>query len=499
MYRKSDGQLYIEDFVLPFSGKLQADNRWVKLAKLIPWEAIEEKYAEHFPGRRGQEAKPARMALGALIIKEKGGYSDRETVNQIVENPYLQYFIGLKEYQAEAPFDPSLMVHFRKRFDEKTMMEINEMICQAIEESAKEDEDQDDDHQPPSDAECSHEAQAESPVENQPENQGKLILDATCAPADIRYPSDLSLLNEARQKLDLIIDALCKALGGSVKRPRTYRIKAQIAFLAATRRRKGKKDIMRKAVGAQLRYVKRNLDAVDRLLEKAKEKGCQRALSNRQEGDLAVIREVYRQQKYMHANRVRRVEKRIVSISQPHVRPIVRGKAGAEVEFGAKVAISVVNGLTRVERLDWEAFNEGSTLIEAVEAYYQRYGYFPESVLADKLYRTRENLQYCKSKGIRLSGPRLGRPSHSEEKQKEQVRLERQDSRERNAVEGKIGEAKRRYGMARIMARLKETAASVICLQVVVMNLEHHLRALFCLLLSWRFWYSDYRRISLAF
>lgn len=116
MFRKVENQYYLEEFILPFEGKLNADNRWVKLAKIIPWESIEERYANLFPSNRGQIAKPVRMALGALIIKEKLSLSDRETVEQITENPYLQYFIGLREYQAQPPFDPSLMVHFRKRF-----------------------------------------------------------------------------------------------------------------------------------------------------------------------------------------------------------------------------------------------------------------------------------------------------------------------------------------------------------------------------------------------
>ncbi|SHE38840.1 Transposase domain [Desulforamulus putei DSM 12395] len=122
MFHKLEKQLYLEEFILPFEGKLRADNRWVKLAKIIPWDTIEDRYAKHFKGNRGQVAKPVRVALGALIIQEKCRYSDRETVEQITENPYLQYFIGLREYQDKPPFDPSLMVHFRKRFDaEKTL------------------------------------------------------------------------------------------------------------------------------------------------------------------------------------------------------------------------------------------------------------------------------------------------------------------------------------------------------------------------------------------
>ena len=107
MYRRPTGQMVIEDFVLPFEGKLSANNRWVKLSKMIPWERIETDYADLFPSHLGTVAKPLRQALGSLIIKERCGFTDRETVEQITENPYLQYFIGLEKYQLEPPFDPS--------------------------------------------------------------------------------------------------------------------------------------------------------------------------------------------------------------------------------------------------------------------------------------------------------------------------------------------------------------------------------------------------------
>jgi hypothetical protein len=138
-----------------------------------------------------------------------------------------------------------------------------------------------------------------------------------------------------------------------------------------------------------------------------------------------------------------------------------------------------------VETLSWDAFNEGKTLIESVERYRQRYGFYPEAVQADKIYRNKENLRYCELHGIRLSGPRLGRPPTDKALQKEQRRLERQDASERNAIEGKFGEGKRRYGLARIMARLKETAESVIFLQFLVMNLERRLRVILFIFLRY--------------
>lgn len=110
MFQKIEHQLSFE-FMLPFKVNIRTDNRWVKLSKIIPWQTLEERYAKNFENHKGRKAKPVRMALGALLIQQKCGYSDKETVEQIQENPYLQYFIGLKEYQEQPVFDPSLMVY----------------------------------------------------------------------------------------------------------------------------------------------------------------------------------------------------------------------------------------------------------------------------------------------------------------------------------------------------------------------------------------------------
>jgi len=146
MYRKPSPQMTIDDFILPFADKLAADNRWVKLAAIIPWDEIEKQYAFMFPSDRGNVAKPVRMALGALIIQARCGFTDRETVQQITENPYLQYFIGLREYQMTRPFTPAAMVKFRKRFNSKRLADINEKILQAEKTEQELEIEQDDDH-----------------------------------------------------------------------------------------------------------------------------------------------------------------------------------------------------------------------------------------------------------------------------------------------------------------------------------------------------------------
>lgn len=489
MYRKPSPQLTIDDFILPFSGKLDPNNRWVQLANIIPWDEYEKEYAHMFPSDRGNVAKPVRMALGTLIIQTRCGYTDRETVQQITENPYLQWFIGVKEFQLTRPLTPVALVKFRKRFKKDRMAQINERIAlaeQATKTSEKEtgredDNDHDDGQQGPGlpDAQTKEneaEATADSVSEESRPNQGTLILDATCTPADIKYPTDLGLLNESREKLDEIIDTLHKGNGKAIKRPRTYREKARKAYLSVSKQRSPRKKQLRKGIKQQLQYCKRNLRYVDQMLKEIP-LGLE-ALSCRQVKLLETIRTVIKQQETMYKTKRHQIPDRIVNLYQDHVRPIVRGKASAKVEFGAKVAISIEKGFCRIEKLSWDAFNEAETLIESIERYKARNGCYPEAILADRIYRNRDNLAYCKKHNIRLSGPKLGRPSGDVLKKVEKT-LERMDAKMRNAVEGKFGEGKRKYGLDRIYAKLKETAECMISMQFFVMNLERKLRVLF--------------------
>lgn len=452
MYRTNDSdQLTFENFYLPFGGHLRGDNRWVILSEQIPWAHIEQVYGDLFPSDDGCPAKSARMAFGALFIKERLGTSDRETVEQIKENPYLQYFIGMMEYNDEqAPFDPSLMTHFRKRFSQAILSEINAWILHGPPEADACDSDNDDDDQ------------TDGP------NQGKLIVDATCTPADIAYPTDLSLLNDAREKSEEIIDAMHEPFIGLRRKPRTYRQQARKAYLAAAKKKKPGARKIRKAVGKQLRYLRRNLGHIDRMVDE----GGLYYVSRRLYRMLLVIGELYRQQLWMYENNTHSISDRIVSLSQPHVRPIVRGKARASVEFGAKVSISLVDGFSYVDKISWDAYNESGDLKEQINLYERRFGCYPESVHADQIYRTMDNRRFCKKHGIRLSGPQLGRPSGDAEIVKEQKKLQYQDECDRIPVEGKFGQGKRRFSLSRIMAKLDTTSEVTITMAFIVMNLE---------------------------
>ena len=199
MYKfKREKQISFTDFNQPQGMQMNPDNRWVKKAAMIPWDTIEAEYAKLFPSHTGMPAKPLRMALGSLLIQKQYHYPDEELVEQIRENPYYQYFIGLPGYEDKIPFVPSLLVEFRKRLSEDVLNEINEMI---IEYNTKKDDHDDDYHDGDANTSDHHDDT------NTSENAGTLILDATCAPQNIKYPQDIELLNEAREKLE---DMICR-------------------------------------------------------------------------------------------------------------------------------------------------------------------------------------------------------------------------------------------------------------------------------------------------
>lgn len=472
-YKSNEKQIMLpDDFLLPFGGKLDKENRWVKLAALIPWWKFEDKYKKNFKNTfHGQGAFSVRVALGSLIIKTRLGLSDEETVNQIAENCYMQYFLGYPKFKEGSPFASSLITHFRKRFSADILNEVNDMITGV--DKKNDDNSQD---PPPGGGDVGK----DEPVEaSDCAKSGKMLLDATCTPADIQYPTDVRILNESREKLESIIDILHIPEKGTKKKSRTYRQKAHESYINFTKQRKPRLDQIRKMKGKLLRYIRRDLKIVNVLADR---NGFE-LLKPKQYKDFLVINEVYRQQLEMFEKKTSRIEDRIVSISQPHVRPIVRGKASAAVEFGAKLSVSVVGGFVYMEKLQWDAYNEGNTLIESIYRYKEKFGFYPEAVLADKIYKTRENREFCKQLGIRLSGPKLGRPFEDEKKEtKHQARI---DSGERNEVEGKFGTGKRKFTLSRITAKLKETSETVIMLNLLVMNLEKKLRLLLYLFSKW--------------
>jgi IS5 family transposase len=462
----SPNQLSLGCFSSPFEQNLNPRNRWVVLSRLIPWDEICGIYLKSTGvSSTGRPPLSPRVVIGSLVIKHLCNLDDRETVDQISENIYMQYFLGYQTFSSEPPFDASLFVEFRKRLGMETINLINERIVQLRNKDANEDESnsQEPDSTPNSTGESDRQA---SP------NKGRVIFDATACPQDIAYPTDLDLLSTAREKSEQLIDLLYdKMLHG--KKPRTYRFEARRYYLkTAQKKNKSRKEI-RKAVGRQLRYIRRNIGSINRLLDTYPFI----PLEPKEYKYLLVINTLYEQQKKMYDNGTHSVDDRIVSIHQPHVRPIVRGKSQAKVEFGAKIHVSLIDGIAYLDQLSWDAFNEGPHMMDYVEQYKRRHGHYPAEVLADQIYCTRDNRAKLKEKGILLLAKPLGRPSA--------VQFHVSPG-ERNPIEGKFGQAKTGYGLNRIKARLKGTSESWIASIILVLNLVRLAgEALLCLIATW--------------
>ena len=496
----SSKQLTIAEFDWPFETALDKHNRWVKLSQCIPWDKLAESYYQGLASERGRPTKEARLVIGAVIIKHKLCLSDIETVQQIQENPYLQYFVGLPGYQQTAPFAPSLFVEIRKRMGAAVFEGFHRAIIDAH-ESKKPPKPPESAHQAPPQTAPSKQSEAveesTSPQDEpqgvseplEPSHQGQLILDATVVEQAIRFPTDLSLLNEAREFSEKIIDTLCANLKRDQK-PRTYREKARQAYLAIAKQKRPGGKVLRRGIKQQLQYLRRNLGHIEQLLVDVPE-GTPLPLPGWLLYRYWVIQHLYQQQWDMYQTKTRRCDHRIVSISQPYVRPIVRGKQNKPVELGAKLSVSLTgDGLAHVDHLRWDAFHEGLDLVSQVEAYLDRYGYYPERVLADPLYGTRANRTYLKQRGIHFAGKPLGRPQQVTEANQEQLKQakaqRRQDYLQRIPIEGKFGQGKNGYRLNYIRAKRANTSFAWISSIFLVMNLLI-LERIFFVLSKWGF------------
>jgi len=285
---QSNRQLSFTDFVLPFSGSLNGNNRWVRLANLLPWDDLVSIYARGLSVTLGRATKDLRVELGTLIIQELMDYEDREVVAQIQENPYLQYFLGYEEYRYRQVFDPSLLVTIRKRLDRAAIVELTRVVAECHKlmeakvsqkkvdkndvsggdegeekgESSVEGKEQNDGQSIPESPDAAESEDGQSVT-----HRGELIIDATAAELEIPYPTDLGLLNEARLQSERIIDILWSVSSHEGKKPRTYRRKAKTAYLSVSKKRQRSRKIIRKGIKQQLQYLRRNIKSINKLLD----------------------------------------------------------------------------------------------------------------------------------------------------------------------------------------------------------------------------------------
>jgi len=471
----STRQLSIEEFKTPFYYGLDKTNRWARLVEQIPWDDFTRIYAKALCEDFGRPALDARVVIGSMIIKHKKGLSDEETIEEIKENPYLQFFIGYEEFSHKPPFDPSLFVTLRERLGIDAFEELNRAFIKGVEKAGE--------SKKPDQKKGKNNTKPKKPSSEQTNKKGKLIIDASVAPQDIKFPTDLDLLNDVRENTERIIDEIWVP-GPGKRKPVTYRRIARKDYLAVAKKKKKSTKEIRAAIRKQLNYNRRNIKTIKKMM--SPELGKPIPLGPRDLRTFWISQEICRQQKQMYETKSHKVSDRIVSLAQPYVRPIVRGKAGKRTEFGAKISASVVNSYVFLDHLSWDAFNESTDLTDQVEVYNDRFGFYPEEVIADAIYGTRKNREYLKGLGIEFSGKALGRPPKlTEEEAKLKRKKRKAQAGLRNQIEGKFGEGKRKYDLDLVKAKTMRTSESWIASVFFVMNIARWERVLFVPILNW--------------
>ena len=440
----SQYQTKITEFNNLYFLELNQSNRWIQLGFHLPWDALVKIYISKFSDKHGTPSTNARWIIGSLIIKHVLNLSDEETLQIISENPYMQFFLDCNSFNPKFLFSPTIFVDIRKRLGNDVFNQFSdELIRISFPEKIKKDE--------------------------SVKNKGEMKIDATVADQYIRYPNDLGLLNEAREKTEIIIDCLFEEIKGKLKvKPRTYRKVAHTKYMAEAKKRQKNKKTLRMTIRYLLNCLDRNIRSINIMLDLLEENQLEFELEYKHLREFWVIQTLNEQQRKMYQEKVNRCDDRIVSISQPHVRPIVRGKQGKKVEFGSKLGLSLANGFVKGDTLSWDAYNESVDLKIQAQAYKTLYGYYPELILADKIYATNENRTWCKDNKIRLSATPKGKPPKLSAYQKSKRKKE---YGRRNQIEGKIGQAKQGYGLNQIKAKLKNTSETWIGLTLFVANI----------------------------
>jgi len=412
MYVKKDRltKPLFED-LFPFGGKLDENNKWLKLAELIPWDALELEYSRYF-SNTGRPAKDARLVIGLLVLKHMKNISDEDIVQEVRENPYLQAFCGYENFTSGKLLDPSTLTYVRKRLGPENFEKLEDIIYKAL-------------------------------LDRKLISPKGMFIDATVSPENIRFPTDVGILNEAREWAAEQVKSIGKQIG---KRYRTYCRVAKKTYLAFSKRKRRTKKVIRCATKSMLQYLRRNISQLEEAMKKASELNI--TISHKVWHRIRVVNEMYRQQKEMYRAKVNKIADRIVSISRPWVRPIKRGKLGKDTEFGPKLNICYVDGYVFIDRFSTDNFNESTDLKQQIRNFIARFGHKPPFVVGDQIYGTRWNRKFLKRCGIRDAFVPLGRKAKAE---RSSDRWRRQKQRERNRIEGSFGHMKNHLGFDRIL------------------------------------------------
>ncbi len=435
MYKPKDRKtelLFKELF--PLGGKLDENNRWFKYRSLIDWDKLEQEYMEYF-SNTGRPGLDAHLVIGTLCIKHMMGVSDVEVTIMIQENPYMQYFCGLEQFATKKLLDDSSLTKLRKKIGVKFFRRLENSILEELKKKKI-------------------------------IRSCGMIIDATVFPSNIRYPTDTGLLNQAREWLVKVIDELGEKIERSV---RTYKRVARKTYLNLTKKKNKTSKQIRKANKQMLQFVRRNIRQLKEIIEEMEKLGYK--ITDKVMERLKVIEKIYEQQRAMYREKTRQIKDRIVSLNQPQVRPICRGKSGKKTEFGPKGVLTLVDGFLFLDKLSNNAFSEADTELvrTQIENFEQKFGKTPNYCTGDGAYGTRKNREMLKEMDIRDAFKKLGRNALERDKKD---RWKKKKQRERSQIEGFIGNSKEHYECGRIKYRIDGGDEIWVRMGLTMMNLR---------------------------
>lgn len=433
MYRRKDRKtipLFPELF--PFGGKLDENNRWLRIAELIPWEELEEEYAKHFSDV-GRPAKDAQLVIGLLLLKHMTGLSDEGIVQDVLENPYMQAFCGFEKFVTEEILDPSTLTKMRERLGLAFFKQLESKTYKLL-------------------------------IDRRIIRGKGMLVDATVFPEKIKYPNDVGLLNDVREWLVRNIKRIGKTIG---KKYRTRPREARKEYLNFSKKKTKTKKTIKKAKKKMLQYVRRNLKQLKDAIEQVKATG--RQVKKDIIETLHVAEKIYHQQHTMYTQKINRVDERIVSFHRPYVRPIKRGKQGKKTEFGGKGALVAVEGFLFLDYFEHRAFAEEELLGRHLAIYKDRFGKLPPYLSMDAKYGTEENRELVSALEVRASFKRRGRKPKTIDYQD---RWFKKKQRERNRIEGNFGNGKEHYRLDGVRYSIKDGSEIWVRAGILAMNLR---------------------------
>ena len=433
MYRTKDREgEYLFKELMPFGGGLAEDNRWLKIKTLIPWGELEAEYAKRF-SYKGRPGLDGRMVIGLILLKHMTTMSDIEVVLELQENVYWQAFCGMEGFVGAKQMDPSSLSKIRHKLGPKFMKELEDKTYRML-------------------------------IEKKIIKSKGMLVDATVAPEKIKYPNDIGLLNDVRVWIVEKLKEVSKETGEKI---RTYKRKAKALYLNFAKKKKKTQKEIEQTKRQMLQFVRRNLEQIKERVHEF-DYFVQKEIENK----IEIATKIYEQQHMMYTMKVNKVDVRIVSWWREYVRPIKRGKGGAkDVEFGPRIALSHVDGITFVDEFRHENYSEAGVDIvdKQIQNYEQRFGKKPCSLTGDQLYGNRQNRELLKKEDIRDAFKPLGRKSTNTDKQEQYMRRKQ---RERNLIEGDIGNTKEHYGLSGIRYHYREGSEMWVRLCFLAKNLK---------------------------